>query len=106
MSTAMAGSGEPDFLSALIESLPGAAFVIDADGGVRFATRSAEWQRYHKDAHTSTSELAALALRAKPKLLVLYHQLYWGAKDDDLIQEIRAAGYPGPVISARDLGIY
>jgi PAS domain S-box-containing protein len=41
MSTAMAGSGEPDFLSALVESLPGAAFVIDSDGAVRFATRSA-----------------------------------------------------------------
>jgi hypothetical protein len=41
MSTAMAGGGEPDFLSALVESLPGAAFVIDADGAVRFATRSA-----------------------------------------------------------------
>lgn len=71
-----------------------------------FATRSAEWQRYHADAHTSTRELAALAARARPKLLVLYHQLYWGATDEDLIREIRAAGYPGPVVSGRDLGVY
>jgi ribonuclease BN (tRNA processing enzyme) len=71
-----------------------------------YATRPAEWQRYHAGAHTSTAELAALARRARPRLLVLYHQLYWGASDDDLIREIRAAGYDGPVVSARDLGVY
>jgi len=71
-----------------------------------FATRSAEWQRYHADAHTSTAQLAELARRARPKLLVLYHQLFWGATDDDLIREIRAAGYAGPVVSARDLSTY
>ena len=75
-------------------------------GAKAFAARTPDWQRYHADAHTSTKELAELANRAKPKLLVLYHQLYWGATDDDLIAEIRAAGYAGPVISAKDLGIY
>ena len=71
-----------------------------------FKGRTADWQRYHADAHTSTAELAALAIRARPRLLVLYHQLYWGATDEDLIKEIRAAGYAGPVVSARDLGVY
>lgn len=65
-----------------------------------------EWQRYHAGSHTSTVELAALAARARPGLLVLYHQLYWGATDDDLLREIRAAGYTGAVVSARDLEIY
>ncbi|MGQ0767406.1 MAG: MBL fold metallo-hydrolase [Gemmatimonadota bacterium] len=72
----------------------------------RFAERPSDWQRYHKRAHTSTVELAAIAARARPRLLVLYHQLYWGATDDDLIREIRAAGYLGPVVSARDLEVY
>jgi ribonuclease BN (tRNA processing enzyme) len=71
-----------------------------------FKGRSPEWQRYHAGAHTSTVELASLAARARPRLLVLYHQLYWGATDDDLIREIRAAGYAGAVVSARDLGVY
>ena len=70
-----------------------------------FATRTPEWQRYHADAHTSTRELAELASRAKPKLLVLYHQLYWGTTDEDLLSEMRK-GYSGAVVSARDLGIY
>lgn len=71
-----------------------------------FKTRPVEWQRYHAGSHTSTVELAALASRARPKLLVLYHQLYWGVTDDDLVREIRDAGYAGAVLSARDLGVY
>jgi ribonuclease BN (tRNA processing enzyme) len=71
----------------------------------RFETRPPEWQRYHEDAHTSTAELAALATRARPKRLVLYHQLFWGATDDDLVREVRQ-GYPGPVFSAHDLDLF
>jgi len=72
----------------------------------RFKTRPPDWQRYHAAAHTSTTELAALATRARPTLLVLYHQLYWGTDDDGLLRELRAAGYTGNVVSARDLGMY
>lgn len=63
-------------------------------------------QRYHPTAHTSTYELAEIAAKAKPKLLVLYHQLYLGgASDDDLVREIRSR-YNGRVVSARDLDLY
>ena len=72
----------------------------------KFKLRPPEWQRYHAAFHTSTVELAALATKAKPRLLVLYHQLFWGATDEDLVKEIRAAGYQGAVVSGRDLGIY
>ncbi len=72
----------------------------------RFKARPAEWQRYHARAHTSTIELAAIATRARPGLLVLYHQLYWGSTDADLIRELRAAGYAGRVESARDLAVW
>lgn len=69
----------------------------------RWKTRPAEWQRYHAGAHTSASELADLALRARPKLLLLYHQLYWGATDEELVAEVRAAGFTGRIVSATDL---
>jgi ribonuclease BN (tRNA processing enzyme) len=72
----------------------------------RFLTRPARWQSYHSSFHTSTDELAAIATRARPALLVLYHQLYWGATDADLIAELRSAGYAGDVVSAHDLGVY
>jgi len=70
-----------------------------------FATRPAEWQRYHSGYHTSSRELAELATRAKPGLLVLYHQLFWGTSEDDLLKEVRA-GYSGKVVSGRDLDVY
>jgi ribonuclease BN (tRNA processing enzyme) len=73
----------------------------------RYKSLSAAWKAYHKLAHTSTTELAALAGRAQPKLLLLYHQLWWGRADDEmLLKEIRAAGYAGKVESAKDLGVY
>jgi ribonuclease BN (tRNA processing enzyme) len=71
----------------------------------RWKTRPPEWQRYHQDAHTSTTELAAIASKARPKLLVLYHQLLWGASDDSLVAEVRR-GFAGPVVSAHDLDVF
>ena len=72
----------------------------------KFKTRPAEWQRYHKAFHTSTTELASVATKAHPGVLVLYHQLFWGASDDDLLREIRAGGYAGRVVSGKDLDVY
>lgn len=72
----------------------------------RLLAREPAWQRYHTSVHTSTLQLADLAMRAQPRMLVLYHQLYWGATDDDLIAEMRRAGYTGGLLSARDLGVY
>lgn len=72
----------------------------------RLVTRPAAWQRYHRNAHTSTTELAAIATRARPRQLVIYHQLFWGTDDIGLVREMRAAGYIGALDSARDLAIY
>jgi ribonuclease BN (tRNA processing enzyme) len=71
----------------------------------RFPTRPPEWQRYHAQAHTSTTELARIATEAQPKVLVLYHQLFWGASDEDLVKEVKR-GYSGKIVSARDLDVY
>ena len=71
-----------------------------------FKRRPPDWQRYHQRSHTSTAQLADIARQTKPGLLVLYHQLYWGVTDSDLITEIRAAGYDGPVVSGGDLDRY
>ena len=70
-----------------------------------FEKRPAEWQRYHAAFHTSSVELAEIAARVKPGLLVLYHQLFWGASEEELLAEVRS-GYDGEVASADDLDIY
>jgi ribonuclease BN (tRNA processing enzyme) len=70
-----------------------------------FARRPPEWQRYHSSFHTSSKELAEIATKAKPKLLVLYHQLLWGATKEQLVEEI-GKGYSGKVVFGSDLDVY
>jgi len=70
-----------------------------------FAKRPPEWQRYHRAYHTSSAELAMIATKAKPRLLVLTHQLFWGTSDQALVAEV-ARGYAGKVVSGRDLDIF
>ena len=69
------------------------------------AKRPLEWQRYHSRYHTSSKELAQIATNAKPGLLVLYHQLFWGTSEEDLLSEVQQA-YKGKVVSGRDLDVY
>lgn len=64
--------------------------------------RPKEWQHYHRSKHTSTLELAGISERVQPGLLVLYHQLFWGTSDDELLREITEI-YSGEVISGKDL---
>ena len=71
-----------------------------------FRGRPLEWQRYHARYHTSTAELAAIALKAKPKLLVLTHQLIWSSNPAAMLEEIRVAGYAAPVAFGNDLDVY
>ncbi|HAM53041.1 MAG TPA: MBL fold metallo-hydrolase [Nitrospiraceae bacterium] len=64
--------------------------------------------------HTTTVQLADLANKAKPGLLILYHNpitlrpaLYpFASTPEDLLQEIKSAGYNGKVVVGRDLDIY
>jgi ribonuclease BN (tRNA processing enzyme) len=65
----------------------------------------AERKAYFDAFHTSTEELATIASRAKPKLLVLYHQLFIGVPEGELLQSVREH-YAGAVVSAHDLDVY
>jgi len=72
----------------------------------RYAQKPDATQRYHGSFHTSTRELAGIASRSRPKLLVLYHQLYFGPSEGvDFKKEIRE-GYSGKVVSSRDLDVF
>jgi ribonuclease BN (tRNA processing enzyme) len=73
--------------------------------GAGFAKRPPEWQAYHARYHTSARELGAIAARAQPGLLVLYHQLIWSSTEEELLKEVRSA-YDGKVVSAHDLDVY
>jgi ribonuclease BN (tRNA processing enzyme) len=99
-------SGDTRPSDAVVKACDGCDVLVhEVYSAEKFRGRTKEWQAYHKDAHTSTTELAALATRARPKLLVLYHQLFWGATDADLEREVRA-GYSGTVVSGHDLDVF
>jgi ribonuclease BN (tRNA processing enzyme) len=99
-------SGDTAPTDAVVDQCRGCDVLVhEVRADATLATRPPAWQAYHRAFHTSTLELAALAERARPKLLVLYHQLYWGATDADLLREVRGR-YAGAVVSARDLGVY
>ena len=67
--------------------------------------KSKSWKEYHAVHHTSTIELAEIAAKAEPKLIVLYHILFWGSTPNEILNEI-SASYSGKVIVGQDLDIY
>ena len=70
-----------------------------------FDKRSESWKNYHSTHHTSTLELGEIANKTNPKLTVLYHILYWGSSEQDLLDEINKE-YKGKVMVGRDLDVF
>jgi len=72
---------------------------------------SRKWQQYRRKYHTSSRELAALAARVKPRLLVLYHRANAGGAmtladpETALLDEVRRL-YDGRVVTAHDLDVF
>jgi len=62
-------------------------------------------QPYHASAHTSTAELADIAAKARPKLLVLYHQLFFGCSEEEMMTELTSR-YAGEVRFGNDLDVF
>jgi len=67
--------------------------------------RTDEWRKYHSVVHTSTLELAEIARKVQPKLLILYHQLFMNQTENELLQEI-TKHYEGKVVSSNDLDVF
>lgn len=99
-------SGDAAPTESIVEQCNGCDVLIhEVYSQAGFERRKPVWQRYHSSFHTSSRELAELAARARPQLLVLYHQLFWGVSEATLVAEV-AAGYSGSVVSAKDLDIF
>ncbi len=67
--------------------------------------RTEAWRRYHSSVHTSTHELVEIARKVKPKLLILYHQLFMEQSEEELFHEITEY-YEGKVVSGKDLDVF
>jgi ribonuclease BN (tRNA processing enzyme) len=99
-------SGDTRPSETLVEACRGVDILVhEVYSQAGFEKREKNWQEYHSRFHTSAPELAGIASQVKPGLLILYHQLYWGSTDEELLAEIKA-GYDGNVVSAKDLDVY
>jgi ribonuclease BN (tRNA processing enzyme) len=63
------------------------------------------WNEYFRAFHTSPAELGDIARRARPKLLVTYHEVLLGLPEEDLAGQIRSH-YSGQWVSAEDMAVY
>ena len=67
-----------------------------------FVNKTKDWQIYHQAHHTSSIDLGIIANELKPKKLVLSHILFWGAKEESLLSDVRQ-NFAGETIIAKDL---
>jgi ribonuclease Z len=104
-------SGDTAPSAALVEAARGSDILVhEVYNGKRVAPEARPggefWPEYLKTYHTSDAELARIASQVNPGLLVLNHVLRLGGTDDEILQNIRAAGYKGRVVVAKDLDRY
>jgi ribonuclease BN (tRNA processing enzyme) len=103
----IAGDTSPS--QSVVENCNGCDVLIhEVYSQVGFNASKEDWRKYVLSFHTSTRELSEIATKARPKLLILYHQMFFGGATDTeegMLKEIRQ-GYQGRVVSAHDLDIY
>ncbi|WP_201618382.1 MBL fold metallo-hydrolase [Psychrobacter urativorans] len=99
-------SGDTTYSENVIKKAKGADILIHeviSEEGLK--ALSPNWQAYHHSSHTLTSELAQIANKAKPNLLVLTHVLHYDSPIETAYSEVKAL-YDGDVVLANDLDEY
>lgn len=97
-------SGDTKPTQATIDACRGCDVLIhEANTPAWLATRPAFFQQFAAKYHTTTPELAELALEARPRLLILYH--YSSLSPEELFDDMLAR-YSGHFVVGRDLDVY
>jgi ribonuclease BN (tRNA processing enzyme) len=104
-------SGDSAPTEAIVEHGRGCDVLIhEVYAQASYRTVSPKWQAYRRAYHTSSRELAAIANRAKPGLLVLYHRSSPGMigrpnPEQVVLDEVRRL-YKGKVVTGHDLEVF
>jgi ribonuclease BN (tRNA processing enzyme) len=99
-------SGDTRATDAVVEACNGCDVLVhEVYSQVGWERREPQWRRYHASFHTSAPDLGRIAARARPGLLVLYHQLLWSGTEEDVLADIRA-GFSGRVVYGNDLEVF
>ncbi|MCY3845294.1 MAG: MBL fold metallo-hydrolase [Acidobacteria bacterium] len=99
-------SGDTAYSDTLVEMARGVDVLfheVISEEGLRGLSQA--WQNHHPRVHTTSSEVARVARQARPRLLVLYHVLHYGAPAESALDEVRAV-YDGAVVLASDLDVF
>jgi ribonuclease Z len=97
-------SGDTSPTQAIIDACGGCDVLIhEAHSPAWLATRPEYFQEFATKFHTTTIELAELAEKSKPKLLILYH--YAGRTPEELYEEMQNH-YDRHFVVGRDLDVY
>jgi ribonuclease BN (tRNA processing enzyme) len=97
-------SGDTNPTEATVDACRGCDVLIhEAVTPAWLATRPETFQRFASKYHTTTAQMADLARRAKPRLLILYH--YSSLSPEELFDDM-AGRYAGHFVIGRDLDVY
>ncbi len=114
-------SGDTAPLELLAEKAAGCDILLhEVEYTAGVSARLPKWQKYHREVHTFSTDLAAIAQKAQPKLLVTYHRIYHmdihdntknipreiARRDEAILRELRQAGYEGHMVHGYDLRVF
>lgn len=114
-------SGDTAPLEIVAEKAKGCDILLhEVEYTAGLAAREPKWQKYHREVHTLSVDLAEIAKKARPKLLVTYHRIYhmeiqdntvdvgaeMARRNEAILEEIRNASYEGPVVNGMDLDAF
>ena len=106
-------SGDTSPAQATIDACHGCDVLIHEVQTQESLARRRDFQPYAAKYHTNTAELAELAGKAKPHLLIVYHASIvlrpglrpQASSPEQALKEV-LSGYAGEVVVGRDLGVY
>jgi ribonuclease BN (tRNA processing enzyme) len=107
-------SGDTSFSQATIDACHGCDVLIhEVQTKEWLARRPPGFQSYSAKYHINTTQLAELAIKAKPRLLILYHASIvlrpgfnpQASSPEQLLKEM-SSGYSGEMVVGRDLDVY
>lgn len=114
-------SGDTAPLDIVAEKAAGCDILLhEAEYTEGISSREPKWQKYHREVHTLSCDLAKVAIKARPRLLVTYHRIYhmnimdntidvegeMERRSQAILQEIAQAGYDGRVVTGHDLDVF
>jgi len=106
-------SGDTTYSQATIDACHGCDVLIHEANTLEWLAKRPDFQPYSAKYHTNTTQLAELASKAKPRLLIIYHASIVlrpalrppASSPEQLLKEV-LSGYSGEVVVGRDLDVY